>query len=249
MATLAAVQSARPHNPAQHDRTFYCGMAIAMALTVLVGFFQTYYGRLFGSAPLHTVTNSPFTLVVHVHAMLFSAWVALFVVQTTLVARRKISVHRTIGAAGAVLALAMVCAGMMVAINAARRGATPPGLTPLQFFAIPFFDMVLFAAFATCAIWHRKNKEAHKRFMLLAYVSIITAAIARIPGVLPYGPKLFFPLTFIFLAAAIAYDLFSRRKVHPAYIWGGAALVLSVPGRMALSGTHIWQSFAGWLIG
>jgi hypothetical protein len=85
--------------------------------------------------------------------------------------------------------------------------------------------------------------------MVLAYTSIVTAAVARLPGVLPHGPAMFYGLTFMFLAVAFAYDLFTRRRLHPAYIWGGAALVLSVPGRMALSGTHAWQSFAGWLLG
>jgi hypothetical protein len=33
-----------------------------------------------------------------------------------------------------------------------------------------------------------RRKEAHKRLMLLAYVSIMPAAVARLPGVLSLGP-------------------------------------------------------------
>jgi hypothetical protein len=251
MATLAAAQSARTPNPARYDRIFYSGIAIAMALTVIAGFFPTYYGRAIGagSGPMHTFGNNPFTFVAHIHGALFSCWVILFVVQTQLVARHKVAIHRTLGIAGGVLAALMVPAGMALAIQSGRRGTAPPGLTSVQFFVIPTFDMVMFAIFVGCALWQRKNKEAHKRLMVLAYTSIVTAAVARLPGVLPHGPAMFYGLTFIFLAVAFAYDLFTRRRLHPAYIWGGAALVLSVPGRMALSGTHAWQSFAGWLLG
>lgn len=249
MSTVAAIRKPTVVPSPKYDRVFYSGMAILMALTVLVGFAPTYYSRIFGSAPMHTISNAPMSIVAHVHGALFSTWVLLFVVQTALIAKHRVKVHRTLGVAGAVLAAAMVPAGLMLAIEAAKRGSAPPGLTPTQFFVIPFFDLVMFAAFVILALWNRKNKEAHKRLMLLAYISIVTAAVARWPGVLPHGPALFYPLTFIFLLVGVIYDVVTRRRVHPAYIWGGTALVLSVPIRLALSGTHVWQVFASWLAG
>ena len=109
--------------------------------------------------------------------------------------------------------------------------------------------MVLFTGFVTAAVLMRRNKETHKRLMLLAYVSIIVAAMARLPGVLSYGPFAFFGLAFLFMLAGIVYDLWSRGRIHPVYLWGGAALVISVPGRLALSATPAWKSFAGWVAG
>jgi hypothetical protein len=84
--------------------------------------------------------------------------------------------------------------------------------------------------------------------MLLAYISILTAAVARWPGVLPLGPLAFYGFTFLFLAAAVAFDLTTRRRVHRAYILGGALLALSVPMRLALSGTGPWRAFAEFLV-
>jgi hypothetical protein len=95
----------------------------------------------------------------------------------------------------------------------------------------------------------RRNREAHKRLMLMAYISIITAAIARLPGVLALGPPVFFGLTLLFVAAGIAYDRWSRGRVHPVYLWGGGLLAVSVPVRLAISTTAAWRSFAGWLAG
>jgi len=251
MATVAASAPGVVRKPTTypHDRKFYTGFAIFMALTVLAGFAPTYYLRLFGSAPLHTLSGRPFSWVAYVHGALFTSWVALFIVQTGLIAAHRVKVHMKLGIAGGVLAAGMTAAGLALAIEAGKLGTAPPGLTSVQFFAIPFFDMVVFAAFVATALWKRKNKETHKRLMVLAYISIITAAMARLPGVLPHGPALFYGLTMIPLAIVLIYDFASRRTIHTAYRWGATLLVLSIPARMALSNTAAWKAFAHALIG
>jgi asparagine N-glycosylation enzyme membrane subunit Stt3 len=109
--------------------------------------------------------------------------------------------------------------------------------------------MALFAFLLTAALWFRANKEAHKRLMLLAYTAILAAAVARIPGVLPLGPFGFYGLTFIpVLALCVTYDWTARRRIHPAYLWGGALLILSVPARLLISSTPAWRSLAENLI-
>jgi hypothetical protein len=109
------------------------------------------------------------------------------------------------------------------------------------------FDLVVFAALVGAALWFRRNPAMHKRLMLLAMLAVITAAIARLPGVLPYGPPAFFGLTDLFLLAGIAWDKWTRGRVHPAYIWGGLFLVLSQPLRLVVSGTDTWMRIATWL--
>ena len=229
------------------DRLFYSGMAIAMALTVFAGFASTYYLRIFAGGPTVTLSGLPFTRLVHVHAALFTSWVLLFLVQTALVANGRVRVHRRLGIAGAVLAAAMVVAGTAMAIAAAARGSAPPGIDPLAFLAIPIFDMVLFATFVTAAVLKRRDREAHKRLMLLAYVSIIVAAVARLPGVLSLGPAAFFGLSFLFVVIAGIYDFLSRGRVHKVYLWGGALIVISVPVRLIISNTGPWRALAALL--
>lgn len=245
--TARTTGTARPSpawNAVARDRWFFGGMAIALALTVFTGFASTYYLRFPSGGPSATITGGPFTALVHVHGALFSAWVLLFIVQTALVASHRVALHRRLGAAGAMLAAAMVVAGTSLAIATARRGAGPSGVDPLAFLAIPLFDMILFATFVTTALALRRNKEAHKRLMLLAYISIIVAAVARLPGVLSLGPPGFFGLSFLFLGAAVLYDIVSYRRVHKVYLWGGALFVGSVPLRLAISGTSAWRALA-----
>ena len=232
--------------PGAYDRVFYTGIAVLMALTVFVGFGQTYYFRLISATP-RTVSGGSITPTLHVHGVVFTAWVLLFLVQTALVAVRHVRLHRRLGYASIALAVMMIVVGMRTAIEGARRGAAPPGVDPLTFLVVPFFDIVLFAGFVTAALLKRRDKEAHKRLMLLAYVNIITAAVARLPGVLPLGPLGFFGLSFLFIIAGMVYDRVSRGRLHRVYIWGAPILVSSVPLRLGLSGTAAWQSFAQWL--
>jgi hypothetical protein len=244
--TSQAVQKSAPVGA--YDRVFYSGMALAMAIIVLIGFAPTFYLRFYFHAVTVTGATS-LTRLAQLHGALFTSWVVLFIVQTSLVAKHRVAVHRRLGIAGVVLAGAMILVGSTTAIKAAARGAAPPGVDPLAFLAIPMGDMVMFSTFVASAFFLRRNQEAHKRLMLLAYISIIVAAVARLPGVLPLGPLGFFGLAFVFLLIAIIYDLVSRRRVHPAYIWGGALLVASVPLRLMISGTGVWQTVARFLVG
>jgi hypothetical protein len=221
-------------------------MALVMALTVLVGFGQTYYFRLM-SGTATTITGGSITRGLHLHGVVFTAWVVLFLLQTALIGLRRVRVHMRLGYASIALAVTMIVVGLRTAIDSAARGAAPPGVDALTFLVVPVFDIVLFTGFVSAALLKRREREAHKRLMLLAYVSIITAAVARLPGILPLGPLAFFGLSFLFVVAGMAYDWLMHGKVHRVYAWGAPIIALSVPLRLALSSTAAWQSFARWL--
>jgi hypothetical protein len=99
-----------------------------------------------------TISGGPFTTLFHVHGALFTGWVALFIAQTALISTRRVALHRKVGVAGAVLAVAMVIVGVFAGIELARRGGAPPGIDPLSFLAIPLFDMLMFASFVATAL-------------------------------------------------------------------------------------------------
>jgi hypothetical protein len=248
MATTAASKPIALTRNA-YDHVFYSGMAILMTLSVFTGFARTYYlSSLFGTNA--TFSGGPFSTIVRVHAALFTTWVVLFLTQTSLVATHRVVVHRRLGVAVAIVAAMMIVVGTATALNSARRGAAPPGIDPLAFLAIPLGDMAVFSSLIAVALVLRRHREAHKRLMLLAYTAILAAAVARFPGVLPLGPLWFFGLTFLpVLMLGATYDLTTRRGVHPAYIWGGALLILSVPVRLAISTTQVWHRMAAMLIG
>jgi hypothetical protein len=217
-------------------------MAVAMAVTVFAGFSRSYFLKAhFGTPEL--------SLLLHVHGLVFTSWVLLFLSQTTLVAAGRTDVHRRLGVAGAVLATLVLILGTTTAILRVKGGAAPiPGVSPLSFLAVPLFDMVVFALLIGTGLYFRRRLETHKRLMTLATISLLSAPIARLPfGVLKAGPPAFFGLTDLFIVALLVYDLATRKKVHPATIWGGLLIVASQPLRLMISGTPGWLAFAGWL--
>jgi hypothetical protein len=42
----------------------------------------------------------------------------------------------------------------------------------------------------------------------------------------------------------MAYDRYSRGRIHAVYLWGGALLAISGPATVAVSRTAAWRAFA-----
>jgi hypothetical protein len=239
MATTAASPGLLV-SPAARDRKFYTGMAIAMLFTALIGFSRTYFvGLISGHAT--TVTGRVPNVTVHVHALLFTSWLVLFIVQTSLVATHRVKVHRKLGYFGVGLGAAMIVVGGRTAVEAARLGAVPPGANPWNFIAIPFGDITTFAIFFLGAVLWRNDKDKHKRLMILASVCLMSAALFRWPGVAHVGPLAAYGLTLLFPIACTVYDRWSRGRVHPVYWWGLAVITLGIPVRVALLNNLVWR--------
>ncbi len=223
------------------DRWFFTGMAVAVALTAFIGFAPTYYLRsIVGGPPLSTL--------VHVHGMVFTAWILLFLTQASLVAAHRTDIHRRLGVAAAVLVPLMLVIGWLTAIEAARRGVTPPGgPPPLAFLSVPLGTLLAFAILVIAGLLNRSRPETHKRLMLLATIAVVTPALARLRYLGFGGPPVGIGGTCAFVVVCLAYDRLSHGRVHPAFLWGGVFLMLSLPARFAVGRTEAWRAVAEWL--
>lgn len=226
----------------RRERWFYVAMSIAAVLTVFAGFSRTYYLRpYFNTAPLMPL--------LHLHGLVFTSWLALFLIQTTLVAAHRTDIHRRLGILGGVIAGLMILIGPTTAVIRASQGATPvPGVSPLSFLVIPLGDMFVFAILVSAGFYYRRRPDVHKRLMLLATISILAAAIARLPfAIMQAGPPAFFGLTDVFVVACLLYDLITLKRIHRATALAALLIIASQPLRLMLGGTHAWLAFAGWL--
>ena len=226
----------------KRERWFYVVMTVAVVITVFAGFAPTYYLR-------PAFTKAPLMPLLHVHGLIFSSWVLLFAIQTTLVAAHRTDIHRRLGIAGGVIAVLMVLVGVTTGIIRAKQGATPlPEISPLAFLVIPLGDMFVFSILITAAFYFRRKPDVHKRLMMLATISILAAAIARLPfEMMKAGPPAFFGITDLFVLACILYDLVTLRRVHRATALGALLIIASQPLRLMLASTTVWLAFAGWL--
>src|ERR1051326_3833266 len=211
-----ATAVSRIHSRARtRERWFYLCFAAVAAAVVFAGFDRTYYLKhLFGTPRL--------PLLLHIHGLLFTLWLLLFFTQPLLVRFKRIDLHRQLGVVGGVLAAAMTIVIVLTSIAVTKPGfrAGPPA--PLRFLSLPLINILAFAILVAAGFWFRKKPETHKRLMGLATISILPAAIARLPlaFVQSHGSLAFFGLTDAVLLACIAYDVISRRRLHPAYLWG-----------------------------
>jgi hypothetical protein len=166
------------------DDLYFGAMVLLIVGTVFLGFARTYY-----LAPIyHSHVRN---LLIGLHGAVFTAWIVLLVVQTTLVARRNIALHRRLGIFGAGLAVAMVGLGIAAATDSLARGFSPPGFPfgPVVFYSIPIFGITTFAVLIFFGIYLRSNGPAHKRLVLLATLTLMGAAFGRWPFAFAHTPR------------------------------------------------------------
>jgi hypothetical protein len=245
-----AVQTHAPAQtraPRTAERRFYTGMALAFILIVFVGFARSFFLR-----PLFPGWPSPAEPIFYVHGALFTGWCLLLIAQASLVASGRTRLHRRIGVYGAALAATMVAVGTYASLVAAARPTGfigVAGIPPLAFLAVPLFDILLFGSFVTLAILRRRDLQSHKRWMLLATINLMTAAVARWPGVITStNPLVFFGLTDLLLLPMIVWDVSSRGRLHTVTLWGGLIFIASQPLRIMVSGTDTWMAIAQWAV-
>jgi hypothetical protein len=238
MATVAPAPMRRRING---ERLFYAGMAWTMLLAVLIGFGPTYYWL-----PV-TGGGRPITPLTHLHGLVFSAWMMLFVAQASLVAAGNVRLHMRLGLIGMGLVAVMVIVALLTALSAAARGSAPPGMDPLSWLAIPLLDIPVFAGLFFAALANRRRPQVHKRLMLIGMIGMMSPAFGRMPWPEAIiGPITMFGIPDLFLLALITWDIASTRRVHGATIIGGAVLIASQLFRVAIWQTDWWLAFAGW---
>jgi len=250
MATLARSTGASA------DRLFFSGMAVAIGATIFAGFAPTYYlyPWLHGITSRGVAGGASLTPLVHIHAIVGSLWIMLFIAQATLIARRRHDLHRKLGAASLFLAAALIAIGYLTAVDAARAGSSPPGWDDKAFLLIPLSSLVLFGSFVVAGVMNRHRPDRHKRLMLLATIALLLPALARLVRMigapfLPVGVLGGLLVLNLYVAALVAFDLIRLGKVHPVTVWGALIFLIAWPARIWVGYTEVWQNVARILIG
>ena len=224
-------------------RKFYVALAVLMTSTVILGFWPSYYGPL-----TQGMTQTPWIL--HFHGVVYIGWMSLLILQTILAARGRIQAHRSVGRIGIGYGFAVLLVGLLVSFVAPVMHVAAGQWTLDQaaaFLPIPLGDMVLFGGFFGAATIYRRQPEIHKRYMLLATVALLFAAVFRmnqagwvsVPGAIS--------VWFVPVVLSMAYDILRRGRVHPVYWIGVAAMGLSLL-KLPLGTTNFWISFGGRII-
>jgi hypothetical protein len=231
------------HGTSRIDRLFFSGVAVVILATVFLGFARTYYLAGVFRAPLPN-------LLVHIHGAVFSLWILLLILQTSLIASHRVDIHRRVGRFGFGLACLMVILGLMAATDSLARHFAPgeAGAGVKAFYAVPIGDMLVFSTLIYFGFRNRFNSAAHKRLMLIATIALLPAAFIRwpIPAAwwdIRVAQICCYPL----LLLVVCYDLWSTGKVHRATVWASMLLIVVQQVRMPIGRTSLWQNFATWM--
>jgi hypothetical protein len=225
------------------DNIFFTATAVLMLVIVVVGFAPSYFlkGAVFAHLP---------SLLVHLHGAVFSSWIILFVVQTSLISAGNYRLHRKLGVLGAVIAGLMVILGILAPFGTLHRHAVlPPFFTPASFLIGNALGMVFFGLYVAVAVWQRKNGRVHKRLMYLSNAMLLAPALFRTIAFIPFmrtHPFLIGLIPLGFVVALFLFDLYSWRRPLLVTVIGGFLFWASDPVSEAIIDTHLSQRITFW---
>ena len=231
------------------ERAFYLSMMIAVFALVLWGFAPSFYLRGFVTPPATYIDRPDWMRWAFiVHGLLSTLWLLLFAVQTVLIGRKQLRLHKALGRSVFPLYFAIIATSVLVGFLGARHGFHNVPFDSITFAALPWLVITVFAVLGWAGLNERRDPQRHKRLMLLATIALSDAGIARVTLFHPYLPP-WMSATVLLLIPLLLWDLATLRRIHRTTIFGGllvaGALMLSVPIGM----TRPWHAAVGSIVG
>ncbi|MES2343551.1 MAG: hypothetical protein V4597_17920 [Pseudomonadota bacterium] len=190
-----------------------------MALLIVAGFsVQLAMGRSsFSSPPL-----------VHAHAIVFMGWVTIYLLQNVFAATGRMTLHRRLGWVAAAWIIPMLVLGFAVTIAIVRRGGVPFFFRPLQFLVFDPVTLLTFAGLTAAAILMRGQTDWHRRLHFCAMSILLGPGFGRLlpmPLLAPWAWEAILAVCLIFPLVGMWADKRRSGRVHPAWLWGVAAMI------------------------
>lgn len=183
------------------DRIFFSLAGVWFVALTFVGFSPTFYFRsLPEPLPTHQI----------IHGVVYSVWVALFLVQALLISTHRARWHVSLGVAAVFLLLLMIPVGFYVVLV-----KTAAGLKSVDEAGFNLTGLTLGFSFAFAGLANRRRPLVHKRLMLFATLMLTVAAADRVALVLGLEEvRLFRKLLAVTPAIAlVGYDALFRRRI------------------------------------
>ena len=216
------------------DRRLYLATGILALLVVFAGFSRTFFLRAWFDVP-------PISSLRYLHGVLMTTWYGLFVLQVLLVSVRRADIHRRLGILAALTAAAIVPVGVATSIAFIQRvrGNSDEAPVAAIIAGYNFISLLVFTLLVGTALALRRRSDVHKRLMTIASLSLLGPAIARM-----VSDELAVWLTEALVLLPITIDTWRHRRLHPAFGWGGALVLISTRGGVLIATSPQWVDFA-----
>jgi hypothetical protein len=218
---------------------FYVGLTLFLIATVVTGFWPSYFGTLLSGG-----VTRPF--VMHLHGAVFTGWMVLLLVQVSLAATGRVRLHRQVGKVGMGYGVLVLVMGIIVSFAAPAMHVHAGNWTidtAAGFMLLPLVDMILFAGFFGAAVAYRHKPDVHKRLIVAATVALAFAAVGRM-NLPPLG---YFLVWLSPMAAAMAFDVLTRGRVHVVDAVSTAVMALAFP-RIFVVESASWLVVGRWML-
>jgi len=210
MATLAQ----EPSGLRAGDERFFLRGAIVMTLFIVAGFsMQLAMGRSTFASPIR----------VHLHAVIFMGWVAIYLLQNIFVATGRMHLHRPLGWVATAWTVPMIVMGCYVTAAMVRSGTVPFFFRPLHFLVFDPVTVFAFAGLTYAAVIMRRRTEWHRRLHFSGMSMLLMPGIARLmplPLLQPWAWETAFAASLLFPIVGAWADKRRCGQVHPAWRWG-----------------------------
>jgi hypothetical protein len=218
-------------------RYFFVSMAILFPILVALGFVPDYQMMAQENIQLHWF--------LHVHGLIMTAWLGIFLTQTLLIAKDNLKLHRQLGQIGFVFGILVLASLLGITVRALIVNNPPEAGGQFDILFIQMYLLVLFGIFFTWGMRVRKQAAAHKRLLLLATLIVIQAGIDRIrflPG-LEVAVFIRFIYLDILLIPLFVYDWLNLKRIH-FITWFGVSVIVVFQACITLSwGSPGWHHF------
>lgn len=190
------------------DKTYkYLGFFLIILIPLtFAGFYKSYFSQF-----SHFDKN--IDIYVHLHAFIASVWILMLISQPLLILNKKYAIHRIIGKLSYLVFPLLILSFIprMIRISQSDNSRT-------LFF--PLADCFLLLLFYSLAIYNKKIRGIHMRYMIALAIVFLGPTIGRIgPSLLGWNDVLTqfiqYSITFIILFSLILNDKRNKREYHP----------------------------------
>lgn len=221
----------------QHElsRSYYRWVAVGAAVIAAFGFARTYYLRFL----FHLPVLPP---LVQIHGAIMTLWCVGFIVQTWFIEARQVRWHQRFGIFMAGLAAIVVMLGETLTVNGVAREARLHQIGRFHYLlGINSVNLLLFAVLVGLGIAFRKKPELHKRLMVLATVTLLAPAIARIVLLFTHKPLPQFLAFYACVLLCVAVDTLRHRRLHPVLAVGALVVIAAFHLSYVVVQTPAWM--------
>jgi hypothetical protein len=179
---------------------------------------------------------------VQIHGAIMTLWCAGFIIQTWLIEARQVRLHQRLGIGMAALAATVVLLGEILTVNGVAREGRLHQIGKFHYLlGINSVNLLLFAVLVGLGITFRRKPDLHKRLMVLAAVTLLAPAVARIVLLFTHKALPQFLAFYACLLLCVTVDTVRQRRLHPVFAIGAPVVIAAFQFSYFAVQTSAWM--------